>query len=970
MNPAALPPIRIRGARMHNLQGISVDIPRNQLTVITGPSGSGKSSLAFDTLFAEGQRRYMQSLSAYVRQFLDQMERPHVDSIDGLSPAIAIEQRTAAGNPRSTIATITEIFDHLRVLFAHAGIPHHPQTGKPLQRMTVEDMVTRILERPEGQRFIVLAPISQEAAEDIRTDIERLKRQGFTRIRLDGEIYSLEDPITPASGAPHALEVVVDRLKVEPTSRSRLADSLEQALRLGDGVVLILWPGEAETRETLWKWSNRNFDPETGFRFPDLTPSHFSFNSPLGACPVCQGLGTEMLPDPALLIPDGSKTLAEGAIVPWHRAPKAMQGHYKSLLRDLVRHAGVPFDQPWDTLPPSFHQLILEGSSGVSLAMTTLKQGRVQTEQRPFRGLIALIQEMHDHAQSPLARQRARRYMTRQVCRSCRGQRLRPELLAVRLPAPPGQTGHNIHEFCDLNAATALGVLRAPLWSAPERSAFSELRHEIESRLDFLCRVGLPYLTLNREAGTLSGGEMQRIRLASQIGSGLTGVLYVLDEPSIGLHPRDQARLLETLDSLRDRGNTVVVVEHDEDTIRHADHVIELGESAGRQGGRLIAESSPSALEENPRSLTGRYLSGALKLTVNSGRTSATRGWVDLIGASEHNLKDVDFRVPIGCFTCVTGVSGSGKSTLVHDVFARAVFRHFGIGKEPPGAHRAIHGLDAFDKCIVIDQSPIGRSPRSNPATYLGAFDGIRTLFAQLPLARVRGYSKSRFSFNMRGGRCERCEGDGVVKMEMQLLPDVYILCEACGGKRFNRETLEVTYKGHTIADILNLTVEEALTLFRAIPDIADRLEALVRVGLGYLTLGQGGTSLSGGEAQRIKLAAELARKSTGKTLYILDEPTTGLHFADVEILLSVLFNLRNAGNTILVIEHHLDVIKNADHIIDLGPEGGDQGGLIVATGTPEAVAACPESHTGRHLAAKLQRHAYAIATPHEATLL
>jgi excinuclease ABC subunit A len=961
--------IRIRGARTHNLKNIDADIPRNQLTVITGPSGSGKSSLAFDTLFAEGQRRYMQSLSAYVRQFLDRMDKPEVDSIEGLSPAIAIEQRTSAGSPRSTIATTTEIFDHLRVLFATIGTPHHPETGKPLQRWSVEDMANRILGQPAGDRFILLAPLARDDSGDLRGVLDRLRREGFARVRLDGEFLMLDEAIKPSRGKSHTLEVVVDRLKVEPGARSRLADSLELALKTGEGVVVVHWPGPSDEVLAEWALSNRNFDPETGVRFPDLTAAHFSFNNPLGACPSCHGLGTEIIADAALCVPDPSKSLDDGALAPWSKASKRQTGHYRSLLRDLAHHAKVATSTPWKDLPESFQRLVLEGSRGAAIPMATLRDGRVATESRPFPGVAALIQDMHDQSESPLARTRLKRFMTRQPCRLCQGKRFRPEILSVRLDRSPDSGPMGIHEFCSLTVSQALQFLDTNPWKEQEKLIATDLLSEIRGRLRFLADVGLPYLTLDRETGTLSGGEMQRIRLASQIGSGLTGVLYVLDEPSIGLHPRDQSRLLETLKNLRDLGNTVVVVEHDEDTIRQADHVIEMGPAAGWHGGRITAIGTPQEIEANPTSLTGRYLAGTLTLDVNRRRKKPDQGWITLEGVSENNLKNIDVRFPIGCITCITGVSGSGKSTLVHDVLSRALFRHFGTGKERPGAFRRISGLDPLDKVVIIDQSPIGRSPRSNAATYLGAFDGIRNLFSQLPLSRVRGFTKSRFSFNTPGGRCEHCQGDGIVKIEMHLLPDVHVTCEACGGRRYNRETLEITYKGHNVADVLGLTVDEALNLFKNIPDIADRLETLTKVGLGYLSLGQGGTSLSGGEAQRIKLAAELYRKSTGRTCYILDEPTTGLHFADIEVLLSMLFNLRNAGNTVLIIEHHLDVIKNADHIIDLGPEGGTSGGTVVATGTPEAVAAHPLSLTGRYLAGKCPASSGPTPELHESTL-
>lgn len=946
------PPIRIRGARTHNLRNIHLEIPRGRLTVITGPSGSGKSSLAFDTLYAEGQRRYILSLSAYARQFLDQLDKPDVDAIEGLCPAIAIEQRTATANPRSTVATITEIHDFLRLLFAHTGIPHHPVTGRPLLRLTSQDILEKILAEPAGSRFLLLSPVRRDETASLKNDLDRLRRQGFTRIRLDGAIHTLDDPAVAARSSAKKLEVVIDRLTTDPAQRTRLADSLELALHTGNQTVIIHWPDHPERAD--WKLGTGALDPETGLPIPQLTPAHFSFNHPLGACPTCQGTGTVLLPDATLIVPDPSLSLETGAIAPWHKAPKNLRGVYNILLRDLARHARVPLDRPWSQLPPEAHDLFLRGSGDQPVSLTVIKNGQPLVESRPFQGILHLIQESYQNATSPIARQRLRRYFSPQTCPDCGGARLRPESLAVRLPAAEGQAGLNIHEFCALPVADALHLIRHTPWPEQTRSAFQDLFHEIESRLTFLCRVGLPYLALNREAGTLSGGETQRIRLASQIGTGLSGVLYVLDEPSIGLHPRDNARLLESLHHLRDLDNTLVVVEHDEDTIRQADHVIEFGPGAGRQGGQIIATGTPAELEQHPHSLTGPYLSGARPLAVTPGRQKPSRGWITITGVSAHNLKEVDVRVPIGCLTCVTGVSGSGKSTLVHDVLALAVRRHLGQSTEPPGSYRTMDGLDAIDQCVLIDQTPIGRSPRSNPATYLGFFDPIRQLFAQLPVSRARGYSKARFSFNTPGGRCERCQGEGSVRIEMQLLPEVRITCPACHGKRFNRETLEITYKNHTIADVLSLTVEEARHLFQSIPAITRPLDILQKVGLGYLTLGQSATTLSGGEAQRLKLAAELARPSTGRSLYILDEPTTGLHFADIEILLSVLFNLRDSGNTILIIEHQLDVIKNADYVIDLGPEGGAQGGRVVCAGTPEEIAACPASHTGRYLAPKL----------------
>ena len=940
--------IRIGGARQHNLKNVSLTLPRNKLVVFTGVSGSGKSSLAFDTLYAEGQRRYVESLSTYARQYLEQMEKPDVDFIEGLSPAIAIEQRTAGGNPRSTIATTTEIHDFLRLLFAHLGQPHHPKTGKPLRRWSVQQMVDRVLAAKEGTPVQILAPVIQRQKGEFRDVVEKLRREGFVRARMDGKIYELEQPPRLDKSRAHTIEAVIDRLKVSESIKTRLTDSIELALKTGNSVVTVLFgPPDAVTEELTL--SNQNFDPETGYRYAEITPRHFSFNSPQGACPVCDGLGTESVFDPALLIPDGSVTLEDMPIVPWRRAAPALNKLYRGQLTALAAAFNEPMSRPWRECSDAFQRAVIEGTGDEKIAFTTTRQGKDVTTEKPFDGLITQLTRLHAESKSELTRHRLNQYMTRITCRTCGGARLRPEVLAVTLGGPPG-TGLNIAQFSHLSINAAQRWLEAWTLAPNDEKIGGEVRREILQRLGFLNQVGLGYLTLDRESGTLSGGEAQRIRLATQIGSKLTGVLYILDEPSIGLHQRDNERLLDTLRELRDLGNTVIVVEHDEDTIRAADYLVDLGPYAGVRGGQIVAAGTVAEVLANPKSLTGQFLNGTQSIRVPKTRLQPQNGWVRVMNARENNLHNVTVGFPVGLMTCVTGVSGSGKSTLVNDVLCRALFRHFYHAKEAPGAHDGIDGLDWIDKAIVIDQTPIGRTPRSNPLTYTGAFNTIRDLFAQLPSSRVRGYGPGRFSFNVKGGRCEHCEGDGVIKIEMNFLPPVYVTCEACGGRRFNRETLEITYKGLNIADVLAMTVDDGLNFFRNVPAAADKLEALAAVGLGYLHLGQQATTLSGGEAQRVKLAAELAKKATGRTMYIMDEPTSGLHFADIEQLLQVLFKLRNAGNTLVIIEHQLDVIKCADYVIDLGPEGGEGGGQIVAKGTPEFIATQPASHTGRFL--------------------
>ncbi len=984
--------IRIGGAREHNLKDLTLSIPRDKLVVITGLSGSGKSSLAFDTIYAEGQRKYVESLSAYARQFLDQMRKPDVDFIEGLSPAIAIEQRSSGSSPRSIIATTTEIYDYLRLLYAHVGQPYCPETGVPIVKQTTSDIVDKILALPARTRVMVLAPVVREQKGEFRDVLERLSREGFVRARIDGTLVEL------ANGARfkldpkqrHNIEAIVDRLVIDEKVRVRLSDSVETALKWGEGVLRILHQapdtaseaasaaGSAATwTETLH--SNRNLSPATGKSYEPLTPKHFSFNAPAGACPVCHGLGQKMVFDEGLIVPDPEKTLEAGAVLPWRRGGKRMVVYYKAMLRGIAAHYGQSMEKPYQDLPEDFKKVLLHGSGETELTFSFWRAGKVSKVTRPFEGVIPNLARLYQESESEFTRNRLKGFMSPEFCDACNGKRLKPEILSVVLGGPlsNGQTpapaassqsaskgtnappapqpripGLSIMDVCALSVDRADAFFANLKLSDFQEKIAHDIIKEIRARLGFLKNVGLGYLTLDRESGTLSGGEAQRIRLATQIGAGLVGVLYILDEPSIGLHQRDNARLLKTLEGLRNLGNSVLVVEHDADTIRQADYILDLGPGAGVRGGELVAAGTLAELMAHPHSLTAKYLNGELSIPVPRQRVKPTpeRGWLEVLGASENNLKQIDARIPLGTLTCVTGVSGSGKSTLVDDILRRALFRKFFGSKERPGAHRALKGFENLDKVIVIDQTPIGRTPRSNPATYTGMFNHIRDLFARLPSARIRGYESGRFSFNVKGGRCEKCQGDGLIRIEMHFLPPVYVTCEACNGRRYNRETLEISYKGLNIADVLDLTVDEAATFFRAVPQIYEPLLTLAEVGLGYIRLGQPGTTLSGGEAQRVKLAAELSRKATGHTLYILDEPTTGLHFHDVAKLLEVLFKLRASGNTLLVIEHNLDVIKTADWIIDLGPEGGEAGGQIVAQGTPETVAKSAASHTGQYL--------------------
>src|SRR6266478_6020207 len=975
--------IKISGARQHNLKNLHVEIPREKLVVITGLSGSGKSSLAFDTLYAEGQRRYVESLSAYARQFLDQMEKPNVDFIQGLSPAIAIEQRSAGANPRSTIATTTEIYDYLRVLFSAVGQPHDPLTGRPLSRQTPQQIVDQILAYELGSKIIVVAPLIENQPGEFRDVIEKLRREGFVRARIDGQLMELDrpEPIRLNKNKRHTIEAVIDRLVIREGIRVRLTDSIETALKLGGNRVVVLRERQGdgvkekssnEQRNTpirhhsippaaAWeelRYSTDYGNAETGFTLSDLTPRHFSFNSHLGACPACHGLGTQLVCDPDLMISDPGRTLAEGAITPWRRGTKRMQAYYRHLQKALVRHFHVDEDVPFSDLPEQFKQALYFGTDGTPIKMSFSENGQ-QKVAKPFEGLLPQMQRLYEETQSEFTRNRIRSFMTREPCKVCNGARLKPEILAVTIK-DRNQRELNIHQFSELTIEAAARFISDLELTPQQQTIVSDVVREIQSRLQFLVEVGLGYLTLNRQSGTLSGGEAQRIRLATQIGSGLAGVLYILDEPSIGLHQRDNGQLLGTLHRLRDLGNSVIVVEHDEETIRAADHIIDLGPGAGPRGGEIVAQGKLNDIVSAKNSLTGDYLSGRARISVPRQRVkprprNQSEGWLTLVGATENNLKDITVSFPLGCLTCVTGISGSGKSTLVDDILRRALFRRFYNAKEKPGAHGAIRGVEQIDKAIVIDQSAIGRTPRSNPVTYTGAFAPIRELFSQLPAARVRGYDAGRFSFNVKGGRCENCEGGGLIKIEMHFLPDVYVECEVCHGKRYNRETLEITYKGKNIADVLDLTVDEAARFFRNVPSVSDKLNTLLDVGLGYLQLGQAGTTLSGGEAQRVKLATELAKKATGRTVYILDEPTTGLHFADIEKLLQVLMKLRDAGNTVIVIEHNLEVIKCADWLIDLGPEGGELGGKIVDAGPPERIAETAGSYTGQFLRPLLQ---------------
>ncbi len=928
--------IRIKGAREHNLKNLDVTLPKNKLVVITGLSGSGKSSLAFDTLYAEGQRRYVESLSAYARQFLDLMEKPDVDSIEGLSPAISIEQRSTSHNPRSTVGTVTEIYDYLRVLFARVGKPFCPQCGRPIESQTVQQMVDQILSLPEGERIYVLAPVVKGRKGEYRKLLAGLLKEGFVRARVDGKVLDLQEDLDLARYRAHTIEILVDRLVVKAGVQSRLTESVELALQKGEGLVVV----HRLSDETDLLFSERLSCPTCGTSLPELEPRLFSFNSPHGACTECSGLGVKMELDPAKIVPNPNLSLAQGAVVPW---PVEGGFWYREMIEGVGRDMGFSLKSPWCKLPEEARRVILYGSNGRKIAYDVQRDRNRYQFEHAFEGVIPNLMRRYRETKSDASREEIEAYMSTSPCPACGGRRLKPEALSVKVG------GHTIAALTDLSVRQARRALSELELSPRDQEIARMVLKEIRSRLSFLDNVGLGYLTLSRTATTLSGGESQRIRLATQVGSQLTGVLYVLDEPSIGLHQRDNRRLLDTLMAMRDLGNTVVVVEHDEETIRTADHVVDLGPGAGIHGGEVVAEGGIEDLCSAPRSVTGAYIAGRRSIPVPAARRRPS-GWLKVLGAREHNLKGLDVRIPLGVFTVVAGVSGSGKSTLVHDILYKGLMQRIYHSIDMPGIHRSIEGWERVDKVIEIDQSPIGRTPRSNPATYTGLFTPIRDLFAQVPEARARGYRPGRFSFNVKGGRCEACQGDGVLKIEMHFLPDVYVTCDTCKGMRYNRETLEVRYKGRSIAEVLDMTVSEALEFFDKIPLVRKKLQTLADVGLGYLHLGQQATTLSGGEAQRIKLARELSRRATGNTLYVLDEPTTGLHFEDVRHLLNVLQRLVEAGNTVVVIEHNLDVIKSADAVLELGPEGGEEGGRLVACGTPEEVANVPSSPTGEFL--------------------
>ena len=938
--------ISVRGAREHNLKNIDVDLPRDRLIVITGLSGSGKSSLAFDTIYAEGQRRYVESLSAYARQFLELMQKPDMDSIEGLSPAISIEQKTTSRNPRSTVGTVTEIYDYMRLLYARVGVPYSPATGLPIESQTVSQMADRIAELPEGSRLYLLAPVVRGRKGEYRKELQELRKGGFQRVRIDGTLYEIDEVPALSKKLKHDIEVVVDRLVVRPGLGNRLVDSLETAVRVGDGLVFAEF---AEGGERLI-FSTRFACPVSGFTIPEIEPRLFSFNNPFGACPTCDGLGNRHYFDPLLVVPDERLSLQGGAIAPW-TGPQAH--YYLQTLESLGKHYRFDMETPWRDLPEAAKRIILDGTGDTPITLRFEDGSRRFETTKPFEGVISNLERRWRETESAWMREELGKYQSAQPCEACGGQRLKPEALAVKIR---GLHISQVSEMSIRDAAGWFGTLNDHL-RPKEREIAQRILKEINERLGFLNNVGLEYLTLSRASGSLSGGESQRIRLASQIGSGLTGVLYVLDEPSIGLHQRNNDRLLETLKHLRDIGNTVIVVEHDEDAIRNADWLVDMGPGAGVHGGRIVAEGSPEAVQAHPESVTAGYLTGRLAIPLRLPRRPGRAGqFLEVVGARGNNLKNLTVRIPLGTFTCVTGVSGGGKSTLVVETLYKALARRLMGAREHPAEHEAINGVEFLDKIVDIDQSPIGRTPRSNPATYTGAFTPIRDWFSGLPEAKARGYGPGRFSFNVKGGRCEACQGDGVIKIEMHFLPDVYVTCDACHGQRYNRETLEIKFKDKTIADVLGMTVEEGVQFFQAVPAIRDKLETLNRVGLGYVHIGQAATTLSGGEAQRVKLAKELSRRATGKTLYILDEPTTGLHFADVDQLLRVLHALVDQGNSMLVIEHNLEVIKTADWVIDLGPEGGDGGGELVAEGTPEDVARVPASYTGRYLAPILER--------------
>ena len=980
--------IRVSGARQHNLKNLTVALPKNQLVVVTGVSGSGKSSLAFDTLYAEGQRRYVESLSAYARQFLERLEKPDVDSIEGLSPAIAIEQRISAPNPRSTVATTTELYDYLRVLYASCGQPHDPATGEPIYRQTIPQIAAALQALPDGARVIILAPLTAMeigGTGDLRPLVTRLQKAGFVRLRVNGVVEEMESLVAEkASGMvswrfaaehPPTVEIVIDRLAIRPDGADRLIDSVRTALRWSTDDVWALIDDGPRGEEPQWReqrFTTSFTNPSTGFRLAELTPRHFSFNSHLGACAGCQGLGTQPEADPDLLVPDRALSLAEGAVKSWWAGQPAMLGIFKQEVDALARHCGVEREVAFGKLPQSFQDALFYGT-GQTAIRTGWKTGEASKSlAKPFEGLLPQARRLYETSESDTLKKSLARFMNGRTCEACGGRRLRPEILAVTLAAVGGggevdgggglpssgagvatrrPPSLSIDQFCALTVAAARDWMETVELTGSQHVMAAEPLKEIAARLKFLQDVGLGYLALNREMGTLSGGEAQRIRLATQIGSGLSGVLYVLDEPSIGLHQRDNERLIATLHRLRDLGNTVLVVEHDEETMRAADWLVDMGPGAGPHGGDILAAGPPDQVARDPASLTGRYLRGDRDAGGARRRDSLLlSGHLTIHGASEHNLKDITAAFPVGLLTCVTGVSGSGKSTLIDDILRRALARWFYHAKDTPGRHREITGLEHFDKLVVVDQDPIGRSPRSNPVTYLGVFTEIRKLFASLPAAKVRGFTAGTFSFNTKGGRCETCEGDGQIRIDMHFLTDVFVTCEACGGRRYQRDVLDVTYKGRSIAEVLAMNFEEATAFFRAVPQVSEKLRTVCLVGLGYLRLGQGANALSGGEAQRLKLAAELGKRSTGRTLYLLDEPTSGLHFQDIEVLLGVLFRLRDAGNTLIVIEHNLDVVRSADWVVDLGPDGGEAGGRILVEGPPETVAACEQSETGRFL--------------------
>ena len=935
--------IRIRGARQHNLKNINLDIPRDKMVVITGLSGSGKSSLAFDTIYAEGQRRYMESLSSYARQFLGQMDKPDVDYIEGLSPAISIDQKTTSRNPRSTVGTVTEIYDYLRLLFARVGHPHCPRCGKPVNQQSLDQMLDQLLALPERTKLLIMAQAVRGKKGEHKKLLEHIRKEGYTRLRIDGEIRDAGEEIQLEKNKKHTIEVVIDRLIIRPEIRPRMAESMEVALKMGQGVAYV----QIVDGEQLM--FSQNFACEDcGISLPEITPRMFSFNSPFGACPVCSGLGSQMEMDLELVLPDKAKSLAEGAIAPMSTNVK---GYYMRQMDALVQKYGCTLDTPWQEMPAKLQQKLLYGTGEEILEFGYENMfGQYKIHRIPFEGVMNILNRRYRESESDTMREEYENYMSVNLCPECHGARLKSEVLAVTIG------GKNIQQVTDMPVAQCQEFFQQVEFSDRERTIGQQVLKEINARLEFLAKVGLEYLTLSRAAGTLSGGEAQRIRLATQIGSGLVGVLYILDEPSIGLHQRDNNKLLEALKNLRNMGNTLLVVEHDEDTMRVADHIVDIGPGAGSQGGYVVAQGTAEEIMAVPESVTGQYLSHKKIIPVPEKRRQGNGNFLEILGAEENNLKNVHLKLPLGVFTVITGVSGSGKSTLINEILYKAVASKLYRIKGRPGKFKKLLGMENVDKVIDIDQSPIGRTPRSNPATYTGVFDLIRTLFSQCSEAKMRGYKPGRFSFNIKGGRCETCKGDGIIKIEMHFLSDVYVPCEVCGGARYNQETLEVKYKGKSIADVLDMTIEEAVEFFKNVPRIANKLQVLQDVGLGYVKLGQSATTLSGGEAQRVKLATELSRRSTGRTLYILDEPTTGLHTADIHKLLEILQRLVDGGDSVVVIEHNLDVIKSADYIVDLGPEGGDKGGTIVAQGTPEEIVKVKASYTGKFLKPMLEQ--------------